>query len=108
MKDGFIKVAAATPEVRVADCVWNGEQTIKLIEEAERQGVKVLVFPELGITGYTCGDLFLSQKLIEESYQALCELKNFTSGKYPVVVVGLPITRIYQKLKDIGIDIYLW
>ena len=65
MKYGFIKVAAATPEIKVADCIWNGEQTIKLIEEAEQQSVKVLVFPELGISGYTCGDLFLQNSLLD-------------------------------------------
>ena len=68
MKDGFIKVATATPIVKVADCIWNGEQTIKIMEEAEQQGVKVLVFPELGITGYTCGDLFLQDTLLDAAW----------------------------------------
>ena len=71
MKHGFIKVAAATPEVKVADCIWNGEQTIALLEEAEKQGVKAIVFPELGLTGYTCGDLFLQDTLIEEARNTL-------------------------------------
>ena len=71
MKHGFIKVAAATPEVKVADCIWNGEQTITLIEEAETLGVKVLVFPELGITGYTCGDLFLQDTLLDAAQKTM-------------------------------------
>ena len=90
MKDGFIKVAAATPEIKVADCIWNGEQTIKLIEEAEALGVKVLVFPELGITGYTCGDLFLQNTLIDAARKTMWTIAEATAGKDVLVLVGLP------------------
>ena len=55
MKDGFIRVAAATPDLKVADPVFNREQTWKMMQEAADQDVKILVFPELGLTGYTCG-----------------------------------------------------
>ena len=65
MRDGFVKVAAGTPEIRVADCVYNAQQCIKLIREAEEQGVKVLCLPELCLTGYTCGDLFLQDTLLD-------------------------------------------
>ena len=58
MKDGFIKVAAATPDVRVADCEYNATEIIRMIHEMEAQGAKIMVFPELCITAYTCGDLF--------------------------------------------------
>ena len=59
MRDGFVKVAAGTPKIRVADCHHNAEQIIALMKEAAAQGVKVLALPELCVTGYTCGDLFL-------------------------------------------------
>ena len=63
MKDGFIKVATAAPELRVADCVYNGSQVEQMIRGAEQMHVKLLVFPELCISGYTCGDLFLQDAL---------------------------------------------
>ena len=59
MRDGFIKVAAGTPKIRVADCRFNAEQVFTLMREAARQGVRVLALPELCLTGYTCADLFL-------------------------------------------------
>ena len=58
MRDGFVKVAAGTPKIRVADCAYNAGQVIALMEQAAEQGVKVLALPELCLTGYTCGDLF--------------------------------------------------
>ena len=67
MKDGFIKVAAASPKQKVADCDYNGEQILECIKMADQEGVKILVFPELCISGYTCGDLFLQDTLLEGS-----------------------------------------
>ena len=58
MRDGFIKVAAVTPDIRVADCEYNAEQICKKMKEAAALGSKIIVFPELCITGYTCEDLF--------------------------------------------------
>ena len=101
MKDGFIKVAAATPEIKVADCIWNGEQTIKLIEEAEKQGVKVLVFPELNITGYTCGDLFLQDTLLNSAKKTMWKIAEATEGKDVFVFAGLPI-QIKGKLYNVA------
>ena len=101
MKHGFIKVAAATPEVKVADCIWNGEQTIKLIEEAEEQGVKVLVFPELGITGYTCGDLFLQDTLLDAAQKTMWKIVESTEGKDVFVFVGLPL-QVRDKLYNVA------
>ena len=101
MKDGFIKVAAATPVVRVADCIWNGEQTIQLIEEAEGKGVRVLVFPELGLTGYTCGDLFLQDTLLECAKKAMWRVAEATEGKDVFVFVGLPM-QIKGKLYNVA------
>ena len=63
MRDGFISVAAGTPKIRVADCRYNAEQIFTLMREADKQGVKVLALPELCLTGYTCGDLFLQDTL---------------------------------------------
>ena len=67
MKDGFIRVAAATPDLKVADPVFNREQTWKMMQEAAARDVKILVFPELGLTGYTCSDLFLQDTLIDQA-----------------------------------------
>ena len=64
MKDGFLRVCAATPRLKVADCAFNAERTIELAVQAAQQGAGLVVFPELGLTGYTCGDLFLSQTLL--------------------------------------------
>ena len=63
MKFGFIKVAAAIPGVKVADCSFNAQQIIELLNVAEAQGVQIIAFPELSITGYSCGDLFSKQVL---------------------------------------------
>ena len=91
MKDGFIKVAVATPEVKVADCGFNAGQTIQLLQEAEEQGVKVLVFPELGITGYTCGDLVFQDTLLENAKKKMWEIADATAEKDVFVFVGLPL-----------------
>ena len=91
MKDGFLKVAVATPEVKVGDCGWNASQTIQLLQEAEEQGVKVLVFPELGITGYTCGDLVFQDTLLENAKKKMWEIAEVTQGKDVFVFVGLPL-----------------
>lgn len=64
MKDGFIKVAAATPEIRVADTEYNASAIIEAAKDAASRGAKLIVFPELCITGYTCADLFLQQTLL--------------------------------------------
>ena len=65
MKDGFIRVAAATPDIKVADPVYNEAQIWNMIEEGEKNGVKLMVFPELCLTGYTCGDLFLQDIMVD-------------------------------------------
>lgn len=71
MKDGFLKVGAATLEIRVADCVFNGDAIISRMREAAEQGVRLLVLPELCVTGYTCGDLFLQDCLLNGAVEAL-------------------------------------
>ncbi len=58
MKHGFVKVAAATPDIKVADCTYNAESVCRDMKKAAGQGAKIVVFPELCLTGYTCSDLF--------------------------------------------------
>ena len=93
MKDGFIKVAAGTPEIRVADCAYNAQASIALLRQAAEQGVHLLALPELGLTGYTCGDLFFQPALLEGAKKALLALRE-ASRAYPatVTVAGLPLS----------------
>ena len=91
MKDGFVKVAAATPKIRVADCHHNAEQVFTLMREADKQGVKVICFPELCLTGYTCGDLFLQRTLIKGAEEALGTVLAATKHLEIVAAVGLPV-----------------
>lgn len=90
MKDGFIKVAAASPKLRVADCGYNGEQILKTIREADKAGVKILVFPELCISGYTCADLFLQDTLLHGCEDTLKMLLGQTEALELLYVVGMP------------------
>ncbi|MBQ7447442.1 MAG: NAD(+) synthase [Eubacterium sp.] len=91
MKDGFIKAAALTPKVRVADAKYNGAQIREMITKAAEDGVQVLVFPELCITGYTCGDLFSQKILLDEAKKQLLHIAKHTMGLSVIAFVGLPI-----------------
>lgn len=91
MKDGFIKVGACSPDITVADTKKNAETIIKYVKEADGFGVKLLCFPELCITGYTCGDLFLTDTLLENAVSALSFIKQETKDTDVVFVVGLPV-----------------
>ena len=93
MKHGFIKVAAVTPKIRVADPVYNGKVICERLEEAYGMGAKVIVFPELCLTGYTCGDLFMQSALLEEASRQLLRVAEATRGKDALVMVGLPVER---------------
>lgn len=97
MRDGFVKIAAATPSIRVADCQYNAQQTIALMKEAAAQGVKVIAFPELGLTGYTCADLFLQPILLNGAKKALEEVVKASEELDMFVEVSLPL-RICDKL----------
>lgn len=92
MKDGFIKVGAVTPLIEVANCKFNQQQIIESMTEAAKAGVKILVFPELCLTGYTCGELFLQETLLTEAMNSLKDVAKGTSQLDIVVVVGLPMT----------------
>ena len=91
MKHGFIKVAAAVPAVKVADISYNVAQIESLIAQAEGQGVEIIVFPELCVTGYSCQDLFKEQLLIDKAEEALMLLLDFTRKIDVICVVGLPV-----------------
>ena len=91
MKDGFIKVAAGTPDVQVADCEFNAAEIIKMVREMEAEGAKVMVFPELCITAYTCGDLFWQENLLEEAKVQLVRIAEETADVDAIIFVGLPL-----------------
>lgn len=92
MNYGFVKVAAAVPAVRVADCEYNTQQITELISRAEADGVEVVCFPELCITSYTCQDLFGSQLLLDKAEIALMQLADFTRSLNVVTIVGMPVS----------------
>ena len=91
MRDGFISVACGTPMLRLADCHYNAEQTFIMMRQAEKAGVKVLVLPELGLTGYTCGDLFYQDTLLRGAEEALSTVLAATRNLEVVTSVGLPV-----------------
>ena len=97
MKDGFISVACGSPDLRLADCHYNAEQTFTIMRAAEKAGVKVLVLPELGLTGYTCGDLFFQETLLRGAEEALATVLEATRNLEVVTAVGLPV-RVNNKL----------
>lgn len=92
MRDGYIKVAAVTPKVKVADPVYNGQVIFQKLREAEEERAVVVVFPELCITGYSCGDLFLQEILLKSAKEELIKIAEDTNGKNMLVFVGLPIS----------------
>ena len=91
MKDGFICVAAGTPKIRVADCRYNAEQIFTMMREADKQGVRILALPELCLTGYTCGDLFLQETLLEGAMEGLRTILKATKNLEVLTAVGLPV-----------------
>ena len=101
MNQGFIKVCACTPKITVADPVKNAEAVISLFEEASEQGAKVIVFPELCLTGYTCQDLFYQNHLLQSARRELIRIAERTSGSDALVFVGLPL-EYQQKLFNVA------
>lgn len=91
MIDGFIKVAAATPKIRVADCEFNANSIIALMDKAREAGVNILVFPELCVTGYTCHDLFCQTVLLNGAITALKRIVKASEGYDILVTVGCPL-----------------
>ena len=91
MKDGFLKAAAFSPALRVADCTYNAQQVLEQLQAAAQRGVKLAVFPEFCLTGYTCGDLFLQRTLQQGALDALEWLLAQTRTLDTVTLVGLPL-----------------
>ena len=112
MKDGFVSVACGTPPLRLADCHYNAEQTFTMMRKAEAAGVRVLILPELGLTGYTCGDLLFQDTLLRGAEQALATVLEATRNLEVVTAVGLPVrvsgqlyncAAVIQKGKILGV-----
>ena len=93
MRHGFVKAAAVTPRIKVADTEYNAEQVCRGIGNALAGGAKIIVFPELCLTGYTCGDLFLQELLLEQAKEALRTVAERTEGSDALVFVGLPLEK---------------
>lgn len=99
MKYGFLRVAVASPKLKVADTIFNSNEIIKAIGQAQEQNVRLLVFPELTITGYTCQDLFLQRTLLSSAIQALVKICDATKDSDVMCAVGLPFqkdSRLYN------------
>lgn len=93
MKDGFIRVAAVSPQLRVADCGFNSSKIIEEVFAGAQRGVRLLVFPELCVTGYTCADLFLQRSLINGAHGALLRVAKETETLDVISLIGVPIAR---------------
>ena len=104
MFDGYIKIASATLDIKVADTKHNGEMIIEKIKEAADRGVKIICFPELCVTGYTCGDLFLQDSLLRGAKEAVEHIAYATKHLDIVAIMGLPYV-INQKLYNIAVVI---
>ncbi|MDD4968890.1 MAG: NAD(+) synthase [Paludibacter sp.] len=91
MNNGFIRVAAAIPELRVADCAYNVARMADLVRKGEEEKVQIICFPELSVTGYTCADLFQQQQLLRDAQKALNELQLLTFSTTSVIIVGMPV-----------------
>ena len=112
MKYGFVRVAAAVPAVKVADCKFNAQQIETQIAIADGKGVQIIIFPELSITGYTCADLFGQTLLLEEAEIALMQIMNNTRQMDIISIIGMPVVMnstllncavVCQKGKILGI-----
>lgn len=105
MEFGFIKVAAATPSVKVADVEYNTQEIIKCILEADKQKAEVIVFPELCVTGYTCGDLFFYDTLIKATYKGVEKIINTTKDINSLIFIGIPF-KYNDRIYNVALAIY--
>lgn len=103
MKYGFVRVAAATPRIRVADCKYNVDQILDSIDKAEQKSVKVLVFPELSITGYTCGDLFLQDALLNQASLEIKRIVDYSIQTDALIVIGFPFQHLGKLYNVAGV-----
>lgn len=104
MNNGFVRVAAAIPNLRVADCAFNIAQISELVHKGEKEMVQVICFPELSITAYTCADLFLQQQLLIDAEKALNDLQMLTFSTTAVIIVGMPL-RVQNQLFNTAVVI---
>ena len=102
MKDGFIKIGAVTPEIRPGDCEFNAQSIISAVTDAYMRGVRLLVLPELCVTGSTCGDLFLQSTLLNGAQRALEQIISASAEFDMVCAVGAPI-RANGRLHDCAV-----
>ncbi len=105
MKNGFVKVAAASPVIRVADADWNAERVIEVIRGADAKGVRILTFPELTLTGCSCYDLFMHRVLLDGAKTALIRVAEATVGMDMLVFVGLPLA-VGAKVYNVAAALY--
>lgn len=101
MRQGFVKAAAVTPKIKVADTKYNAELILDMMKESTRQGAKIVVFPELCLTGYTCQDLFLQERLLQGAKDALMKLVKESASLDTIFFVGLPF-EILGKLYNVA------
>ncbi len=104
MNYGFVRTAAAVPKVRIADCEYNARRIMGLMEKANEKGVQFVVFPELCITSYTCGDLFQQETLLQDAIENLEQILKKTSGTGTVSILGMPL-HYRNKLFNCGVAI---
>lgn len=101
MRQGFVKAAAVTPKIKVADTKYNAELILDMMKESTQQGAKIVVFPELCLTGYTCQDLFLQERLLQGAKDALMKLVKESASLDAIFFVGLPF-EILGKLYNVA------
>jgi len=104
MNYGFVRVGAAIPLLKVADCPYNVEQTVALMREAAAAHVQIVSFPEMGLTGYTCGDLFHQKTLVDAAEDALACLLRETADLTIMALVGMPL-RVQNRLMNVAVAV---
>ena len=107
MNNGFVRVAAAIPELRVADCAFNVARMADLVRRGDEEKVQIICFPELSVTAYTCADLFFQQQLLADAEKALKELQLFTFSTTATIIVGMPV-RVQNQRYNIGRRSSVW
>ena len=100
---GYVKVGAAVPRLRLADCIYNKEQIIEMAKDAAAKGVRVLTFPELCITGYTCADLFMQRPLLVAAEKCVKAIAEETKELDLFFVIGTPVNFKYTDIVSLGI-----
>ena len=96
---GFIRVAAAVPNIRIADAGHNTDEICRIVSEAAGKGVSLLTFPELSVTGYSCSDIFMQHRLLRNAEEGIRKIIEFSRGKSITIVVGTPVayrSRLYN------------